>query len=64
MLSNGLEDRQETGVVDRTIVDERPVAVEHALTERGRSRETVIEALEGRGKSQPRPAEPGGEPCR
>ena len=45
VLSNSLEDLEEKGLVDRTIVSEKPFRVEYSLTERGASLEPVIEAM-------------------
>lgn len=57
VLSNSLKDLQGKDIVERTIVNEQPVEVEYALTERGQSLETVIQTLEEWGKSHLRPAE-------
>lgn len=57
MLSQSLEDLEEKNLVNREIVNEKPVAVEYALTERGRSLKPVIESLEQWGKTNLRPAD-------
>lgn len=57
MLSQSLEDLEEKGLVDREVVNEKPVAVEYSLTERGRSLAPVIDALEEWGETHLRPAE-------
>lgn len=57
VLSNSLKDLQEKELVERTIVNEQPVEVEYALTERGESLESVIESLEEWGKTHLRPAD-------
>jgi DNA-binding HxlR family transcriptional regulator len=57
VLSESLDDLEEKGLLDRTIVNEKPVKVEYSLTDRGRSVEPVIEALRGWGQSQLCPAE-------
>lgn len=57
VLSNSLEDLQAKNLVERTVVDDRPVEVEYALTERGRSLEPVIESLRAWGSAHLRPAE-------
>lgn len=57
MLSQSLEDLEENGLVDREIVDEKPVAVEYSLTDRGRSLEPVVDALQEWGRTNLRPAE-------
>ena len=45
VLSESLDDLEENGLVDRTLVSEAPVRVEYSLTERGASLEPVIEAM-------------------
>lgn len=57
VLSDSLDDLEEKGLVDRTVVNEKPVAVEYSLTDRGQSLEPVIEALQEWGKTQLQPAE-------
>ncbi|WP_323192053.1 helix-turn-helix domain-containing protein [Halostella sp. PRR32] len=57
MLSQSLDDLEEKELVDRTIVSEKPVAVEYSLTERGRSLERVIDSLEQWGKTHLQPPE-------
>ena len=51
VLTNSLKDLQEKDLVKRTVVNDQPVEVEYALTERGRSLETVIDSLEQWGKT-------------
>ena len=46
VLSNSLEDLEENGLVNRTIVSEKPFRVEYSLTEQGTSLEPVIEAMD------------------
>lgn len=57
VLSNSLKNLQEKALVERTIVNEQPVEVEYALTERGQSLESVINSLETWGKTHLRPAD-------
>jgi DNA-binding HxlR family transcriptional regulator len=57
VLSQSLDDLEEKGLIDRTIVSEKPVAVEYSLTERGESLDPVIGALEQWGKTNLQPAE-------
>jgi DNA-binding HxlR family transcriptional regulator len=45
VLSDSLDDLEESGVVNREIVSEKPVRVEYSLTERGADLEPVIEAM-------------------
>lgn len=45
VLSDSLEDLEEKGLVDRKIVNEKPVRVEYSLTELGSSLEPVIMSL-------------------
>jgi len=42
VLSDALEDLEEKGLVDREIVNEKPVRVEYSLTDLGESLEPVI----------------------
>ncbi|WP_265111215.1 winged helix-turn-helix transcriptional regulator [Halosolutus halophilus] len=63
MLSQSLEDLEENELVDREIVNEKPVAVEYSLTERGQSLEPVIDSLEEWGKTYLRPPESEQEPA-
>ena len=46
VLSNSLEDLEENGLVDRTIVSEKPFRVEYSLTEMGTSLGPVIGAMD------------------
>jgi len=48
--SDVLEDLEEHGFVDRTVVSEKPFRVEYSLTDRGRSLEPVIVAMRDRGR--------------
>jgi len=43
--SDVLEDLEEHGFIDRTVVSEKPFRVEYSLTDRGRSLEPVIIAM-------------------
>jgi DNA-binding HxlR family transcriptional regulator len=61
VLSDSLDDLEDKELVDREIVSEKPVAVEYSLTERGRSLEPVIDALESWGEAHLRPAETADE---
>lgn len=45
VLSDSLERLEDHGVVERSIVSEKPVRVEYALTDRGRDLEPVIDAM-------------------
>ncbi len=45
VLSDSLGDMEETGLVDRDIVSEKPVRVSYSLTELGASLEPVIVAM-------------------
>ncbi len=57
VLSDSLEDLEETGLVNRAIVSEKPFRVEYSLTERGRSLEPVIEGMREWGQEHLAPAE-------
>lgn len=48
--SDVLEDLEEHGFVDRTVINEKPFRVEYSLTDRGRSLEPVIVAMRDWGK--------------
>ncbi|HKJ58212.1 MAG TPA: winged helix-turn-helix transcriptional regulator, partial [Halobacteriales archaeon] len=49
-------DLQEKGLVERTVVDERPVHVEYALTEHGQGLSAAVEELERWGREYLREA--------
>lgn len=57
VLTNSLKDLQAKALVNRTVINNQPVEVEYALTDRGRSLQPVIDALEAWGKTHLRPAE-------
>lgn len=42
-LSDALEDLEAVHIVDREVIDDRPVKVEYSLTEVGRSLEIIVE---------------------
>src|SRR6266566_4898133 len=45
MLTERLQELEQEGIVDRTVVPETPVRVEYALTRKGRSLVSAIEAI-------------------
>jgi DNA-binding HxlR family transcriptional regulator len=45
MLSERLQELEEEGIVDRTVVPETPVRVEYALTKKGRDLASAIDAM-------------------
>jgi DNA-binding HxlR family transcriptional regulator len=45
VLSESLEAMEEYGLVERNVIDDRPVKVEYSLTEAGAALEEVIEAV-------------------
>ena len=45
VLSESLDDLQENGLVEREIVNEKPVRVEYRLTQQGRNLESVIREM-------------------
>ncbi|WP_255151733.1 winged helix-turn-helix transcriptional regulator [Halorarius halobius] len=49
VLSDSLESLEDHGLVERTVVSEKPFRVEYALTERGRSLRPVIEEMQAWG---------------
>ncbi|MFB6080005.1 MAG: winged helix-turn-helix transcriptional regulator [Haloferacaceae archaeon] len=60
VLSDSLDDLEEKGLVEREIVQEKPVRVSYSLTDRGESLEDVIAALESWGEEYLRPADGDG----
>jgi DNA-binding HxlR family transcriptional regulator len=46
VLSESLDELTDNDIVDRTIVNEKPIQVEYALTNHGRRLQPAIEALE------------------
>lgn len=57
VLSSSLEDLEEKDLVERIVVDDKPVEVEYSLTERGSSLEPVVESLETWARNNFQPAE-------
>jgi DNA-binding HxlR family transcriptional regulator len=45
VLSESLEDLEEYGLVERTVIDDKPVKVEYSLTEAGEGLEAVMDAV-------------------
>ena len=45
MLSERLQELEEEGIVERTVVPQIPVRVEYALTKKGRELASVVEAI-------------------
>lgn len=50
VLSESLTDLEEKGLVDRTVINDKPVRVEYALTQYGQGLEEAIIALHGWGR--------------
>lgn len=46
VLSDSLDDLEENGLVDRTVVNEKPIRVEYSLTDEGESLRPVIKAMD------------------
>lgn len=46
VLSESLDDLQERAIVDRTVIDDKPVRVEYSLTEWGEQLELVVTAMD------------------
>lgn len=46
MLSESLDELQERDLVDRTVVDDKPVRVEYSLTEWGQQLELVVSVMD------------------
>lgn len=57
VLSESLTDLEEKGLVDRTVVDAKPVRVQYSLTEHGEGLEEAIDALHGWGREYLRATE-------
>lgn len=51
VLSDSLDDLEEKGIIDRTVINERPVRVEYSLTEYGESLQQLISAMDERGRA-------------
>jgi DNA-binding HxlR family transcriptional regulator len=45
MLSERLQELEQEGIVDRTVVPETPVRVEYALTKKGRALTSAFDAI-------------------
>ena len=45
LLSERMKELEAEGIVERRVIDETPVRVEYALTEKGRALEPVVHAL-------------------
>lgn len=50
VLSDSLQALEDDGVVERRVLEDRPLRVEYSLTERGRDLEPVIDALRAWGR--------------
>ena len=50
VLSESLDDLQERDLVDRTVIDDKPVRVEYSLTEWGEQLELVVTVMDEWGK--------------
>ncbi len=61
MLSERLQELEQEGIVERTVVPETPVRVEYALTKKGRSLASAIEAMAAWAERwvEPAPPSPG-----
>ena len=46
LLSQRLQELEESGIVQRRVYDSRPVVVEYALTEKGAAFRQVVEAIQ------------------
>lgn len=57
VLSSSLEDLEEKDLVERTVINDKPVEVEYSLTARGESLEPVIGSLETWAQDNFQPAE-------
>ncbi|MGB9986258.1 winged helix-turn-helix transcriptional regulator [Salarchaeum japonicum] len=57
VLSESLDDLEEKGLVDREVVQDKPVRVRYSLTELGESLEPVVQSLATWGEQYLEPAE-------
>lgn len=57
VLSESLDDLEEKGLVDRDVIEEKPVRVRYSLTDAGESLETVVMALAEWGDEHLEPAD-------
>lgn len=57
VLSESLTDLEEKGLVDRTVVEAKPVRVEYSLTEHGQALEPAVEELHEWGQAYLREAD-------
>jgi DNA-binding HxlR family transcriptional regulator len=66
MLSERLQELEQEGIVDRTVVPETPVRVEYALTKKGRALASAFDAIAAWAERwielQPADAEPDSKP--
>lgn len=46
LLSKRLQELEQAGVVERRVMDQRPVAIEYSLTPKGRDLRDVVEAVQ------------------
>lgn len=51
VLSESLDELEDDDIVNRTIVNEKPIAVEYSLTDHGKALQGIIEALEDWGNA-------------
>lgn len=58
VLSSSLDDLEDSGLVNRDIVNEKPVRVDYSLTEQGASLEPVIDAMDAWGEGYVRDSSP------
>ncbi|MFB6308972.1 MAG: winged helix-turn-helix transcriptional regulator [Haloarculaceae archaeon] len=61
VLSESLDDLQEKEIVERTVIDDKPVRVEYSLTKWGRALEPAIRAMEEWGRRYVGDADDPGE---
>jgi DNA-binding HxlR family transcriptional regulator len=61
MLSDRLQELEQEGIVERTVIPETPVRVEYALTKKGRALAAAMDAIAEwaeKWMATPQPAEP------
>ena len=64
MLSDRLQELEQEGIVDRTVIPETPVRVEYSLTEKGRALAAAVDAIAEWAEEWSDASEPPAKPAR
>lgn len=64
MLSDRLQELEQEGIVDRTVIPETPVRVEYSLTEKGRALAAAVDAIAEWADEWSDASEPPAKPAR